>query len=102
MTIERAMEILDPEHREHYESIDPVKEACRMGMMALDVVKRIVLCKDCSRCFDLDGKDPMTPYSGKGDGSFYCSAWDMDLHAPHYHADTYFCADGKRREDDNG
>lgn len=32
MTIDRAIEILDPEHREHYESIDPVNEACRMGM----------------------------------------------------------------------
>lgn len=36
MTYERAIEILDPEHREHYESIEPVNEACRMGMDALD------------------------------------------------------------------
>ena len=35
MTIERAIEILDPEHREKYESIEPVNEACRMGMEAL-------------------------------------------------------------------
>lgn len=35
MTIERAIEILDPEHREHYESIEIVNEACRMGMEAL-------------------------------------------------------------------
>lgn len=35
MTIERAIEILDPEHSERYESIDIVKEACRMGMEAL-------------------------------------------------------------------
>lgn len=35
MTIERAIEILDPAHREHYESIDPVNDACRMGMRAL-------------------------------------------------------------------
>lgn len=35
MEIERAMEILDPEHREHYESIEPVNTACRMGMEAL-------------------------------------------------------------------
>lgn len=55
MTIERAIEILDPEHREHYESIEPVNEACRMGMEALkeklrnggsDFVK-VVRCKDC-------------------------------------------------------
>lgn len=35
MTIERAIEILDPEHREHYESIEPVNVACRMGIAAL-------------------------------------------------------------------
>ena len=35
MMIERAIEILDPEHRENYESIEPVEEACRMGMEAL-------------------------------------------------------------------
>lgn len=36
MTIERAIEILDPEHRENYESIEPVNDACRMGMEALE------------------------------------------------------------------
>lgn len=35
MTLERAIEILDPEHREHYDSIEPVITACRMGMDAL-------------------------------------------------------------------
>ena len=35
MKIERAIEILDPNHREHYESIEPVNEACRMGATAL-------------------------------------------------------------------
>ena len=35
MKIERAIEILDPEHREQYESLKPVNEACRMGMEAL-------------------------------------------------------------------
>ena len=39
MTIDRAIEILDPEHREHYESIDPVNEACRMGMEALKALR---------------------------------------------------------------
>lgn len=36
MTTERAIEILNPEHREHYESIEPVNTACRMGMEALE------------------------------------------------------------------
>lgn len=35
MTPDRAAEILDPEHREHYDSIETVNEACRMGMEAL-------------------------------------------------------------------
>ena len=33
MKIERAIEILDPEHREQYESLKPVNEACRMDMV---------------------------------------------------------------------
>ncbi len=32
MENERAIEILDPEHREAYESLEPVNEACRMGV----------------------------------------------------------------------
>lgn len=36
MTIERAIEILNPEHKEHYESIEPVIEACRMAISALE------------------------------------------------------------------
>ena len=35
MTIERAIEILDPTHREWYDSLETVEEACRMGMEAL-------------------------------------------------------------------
>lgn len=35
MLTERAVQILDPNHREHYESIEPVNEACVMGMEAL-------------------------------------------------------------------
>lgn len=31
MTPERAIEILDPDHREHDESIEPVNEACRVN-----------------------------------------------------------------------
>lgn len=36
MTIKRAIEILDPTHREHYDSIETVCDACRMGMQALE------------------------------------------------------------------
>lgn len=37
MTIDRAIEILNPEHREHYDGMEEVNEACRMGM---EVLKR--------------------------------------------------------------
>ena len=36
MKIERAIEILDPEHWEIYDGVDEVNEACRMGMEALE------------------------------------------------------------------
>lgn len=36
MKVERAIEILDPEHRENYDGMDEVNEACRMGMEALE------------------------------------------------------------------
>lgn len=39
MTVERAIEILDPNHREHYGSIETVNEAYRMGMKALEKQK---------------------------------------------------------------
>ncbi len=52
MKIERAIEILDPEHREHYESIEPVNEACRMGMEALK--KQIPVVPN----YEGDGYDP--------------------------------------------
>lgn len=41
MTDERAMEILDPDHLEHYESIEPIIEACRIGMEAIRKVKEL-------------------------------------------------------------
>lgn len=48
MTIERAIEILDPNHREHYDDIETVNEACRMGMEALEKTKPQRLC--CEKC----------------------------------------------------
>lgn len=35
MPVERAAEILDPKHRERYESLSVVEEACSMGRDAL-------------------------------------------------------------------
>lgn len=86
----------------------------------------VVRCKDCKHCYSLAvakskssiwpepsrplagitlplgqsylATDPMTPYDGSGDGSFFCEAFDMEFYAPHYDAATYYCADGERRE----
>ena len=41
MTIDRAIEILNPEHRENYKDLNEVNEACRMGMEALERSKWI-------------------------------------------------------------
>lgn len=41
MTIDRAIDILDPEHRENYDGMDEVNEACRMGMEALERMRWI-------------------------------------------------------------
>lgn len=45
MTIDRAIEILNPEHRENYDGMDEVNEACRMGMEALERT-RWIPCSD--------------------------------------------------------
>lgn len=52
MTNERAIEILNPEHREDYKSIEPIEEACRMGMKALEkqMPRKPVEQGDCPAC----------------------------------------------------
>ena len=71
MEIERAIEILNPNHREHYESIEPVNEACRMGMEALkkqmperldyegdgydqdgNMIYDVAICRNCGHTFE--------------------------------------------------
>lgn len=56
----------------------------------------VLHCKDCKHCFSLCDTDPRKPYDGAGDG-FYCEMWDMDLYAPTYKAERFYCADGERR-----
>lgn len=59
MTTERAIEILDPTHREHYESIEPINEAMRMGQKAIErmmIAKKptheatLLKCCTCPNC----------------------------------------------------
>lgn len=52
MTIDRAIEILNSEHREHYDGMDEVNEACRMGMEALERM-RWIPCSEQNKIGDL-------------------------------------------------
>ena len=70
------------------------RNACE-GAMKLLKEPPVIHCKDCANCFSLEAVDPMRPYDGSGDGSFYCAAFDMDFYAPRYNAATYFCADAE-------
>lgn len=63
MKIERAIEILDPEHRECYDGMDEVNEACRMGMEALERTRWIL----CSKKLPLDGEDVLVWDAIEGD-----------------------------------
>ena len=58
MTIDRAIEILDPEHRENYDGMDEVNEACRMGMEALERTRWI----PCSERLPENGQDVLCWY----------------------------------------
>ena len=69
MTIDRAIEILDPNHRETYDSIEPINEACRMAVAALKAekvrnVRGATLCTYCGRLVDWNWK--WCPYCGRG------------------------------------
>lgn len=61
--------------------------------------ERIIRCKDCRYCYKLENTDPLEPWDGSGNGSFYCKVNEMDFYAPHYSAKTYFCGDAEERED---
>ena len=71
MTLDRAIEILDPEHRERYESIDPVNEACRIGMNALKQIRDGKLV-EVVRCYECSCASPVTDEYGDVVG-WFCS-----------------------------
>lgn len=71
MKIERAIEILDPEHREVYDGMDEVNEACRMGMEALERTRWIPVSE-------------RLPKKGK-----YVLLWSED--SPGVFTGVYFC-----------
>ena len=58
----------------------------------------VVHCAECAHCYRLTPVDPMIPHDGTGDPSFFCLASDNEFYAPHYNANTYFCAEGVRRK----
>lgn len=63
ITVDRAIQILDPTHRERYESLEEVNEACRMGMKALRRLRdrdfvAVVRCRDCQYALEFDEDEP--------------------------------------------
>ena len=102
MTIDRAIEILDPEHREHYDGMDEVNEACRMGMEALERGRNavpVVRCRDCAS-FEEIGK--YTTNNG-GTPFGYCYHWQYEPGmSPNEVDGDDFCSYGEKKEDENG
>lgn len=68
MTIDRAIEILNPEHREHYDGMEEVNEACRMGMEALERSRWIPVSKGLPE----DGEDVLCWYEYFRYGKYNC------------------------------
>ena len=101
MTIDRAIEILNPEHREHYDGMDEVNEACRMGMEALERERNavpVVRCRDCAS-FEEIGKYP----DNEGTPFGYCYHWQYEQGMSQNDVDgNAFCSYGERKEDQNG
>lgn len=58
MEIDRAIEILNPDHRKHYKNLEEVNEACRMGMEALERTRWI----PCSERLPEEGQDVLCWY----------------------------------------
>lgn len=87
MKIERAIEILDPEHREHYDGLEEVSEACRMGMNALKMILSGELVRPvrCIECEKLGYKD----FRGICEGGPVCGPIEPRT----------YCAWGERKED---
>lgn len=73
MTIDRAIEILDPEHRENYDGMDEVNEACRMGMEALERTRWI----PCSERLP-EPETEVLVVCRRGGFSFVCPAMHED------------------------
>lgn len=63
MKIDRAIEIFDTEHRENYDGMDEVNEACWMGMEALERTRWI----PCSKKLPLDGENVLLWDAIEGD-----------------------------------
>lgn len=73
MTIERAIEILNPEHRENYDGLDEVNGACRMGMEALERTRWI----PCSERLP-EPETEVLVVCRRGGVSFVCPAMHED------------------------
>lgn len=92
MTIDRAIEILNPDHLEHYDGLDEVNEARRMGMEALKRTKW-TLCsegkpKDNEKCFvvrvDKETRTPFRDISWFKNGEWWNGIYDSSYKITHW------------------
>lgn len=61
----------------------------RKLMEEAPVAAEVVYCRECRHRETLqDGE------------SWHCKEWDTEFYAPHYSMDRYFCADGKKKDND--
>ena len=64
-----------------------IMEHVPVAMVMADLAP-VVRCKDCKHCRLLNDHI-----------SFECQEWEMAFYAPTYNAATFYCADGKRRDE---
>lgn len=70
--------------------VNIVREAVQMQPEA------VVHCADCDLAREL--ADTTKPYQHReGAPGWYCEAWGVDVYNGHYSAETYFCAEGRKR-----
>lgn len=98
MTIDRANEILDPEHRENYDGLGEVNEACRMGMEALERTRDAVPVVRCRECISFDKIRTLPDGVPFG----YCYHWDYEPGmSPNKVCGDDFCSYGEKKRPTN-
>lgn len=71
---------------------------CNTRAVALDAIRELESLKKPDTVTVVRCRDCRKGIVWKDGHSFTCHENELDYYAPHYDADTFFCADGERRE----